>query len=149
MLFSIRDIELLRLLRWCRCIDPADLANLADDTTLTNLKRVKLIRVNKASRALMLTSKGNELLEAHFDDLPENIPLAYKAADTLRRIRVAKLTLTAYRAGLSVFTTEMISLEANTASIACPTAHMAPLVSLQKKRCASLWSLEPFRMSMG
>lgn len=131
MLFSIRDIELLRLLRWCRCIDPADLANVADDTTLTNLKRVKLIRVNKASRALMLTSKGNELLEAHFDDLPENIPLAYKTADTLRRIRVAKLTLTAYRAGFSVFTTEMISLEGNAASF---------IPTMMRGRGANPWS---------
>ena len=131
MLLSIRDIELLRLLRWCRCIDPADLANLADDTTLANLKMVKLIRVHETSHTLTLTSKGNELLEAHFNDLPENIRLAYRTADTLRRTRVAKLILTACRAGFSVFTTELLSLESNATSF---------IPSMMRGRGANPWS---------
>ena len=130
MLFSEQDIDLLRLLRWCRCIDPADLAGTVDDTTLANLISIKLIRTHKASRALMLTAKGNRFLEAHFNGLPENIPLAYKTADTLRRIRVAKLTLTAYRAGLPVFTTGIDSLEANAAFIP----------SVMRGRGANPWS---------
>ena len=131
MLFSIRDIELLRLLRWCRLIDPASLTNLADDTTLANLKRLKLIRVHKTSRALTLTAKGSDLLEAHFHDLPEYVPLAYKAADTLRRLRVSKLTLTAYRAGFSVFTTELSSLETNATSF---------IPSMMRGRGSNPWS---------
>ena len=43
--------------------------------------------------------------------MPGNARLAHTAADTIRRTRVSSVTVTAYQAGLDVFTTELASLE--------------------------------------
>ena len=111
MIFTIRDIELLCLLRWCRYLSPDELADCFDATTIANLKGLRLIRTHKASGALTMTSEGDAFLEACCKALPENVRQSYLAANTLRRIRRASVMLTAYRAGLRVFTTDILSLE--------------------------------------
>ena len=115
MLFSVRDIELLRLLRWCRFVDPNDIRNQFDDITIQNLMTLKLIRVHKATGVFTLTAEGSKLLDTQFRDMPELNRLSYQSAAIERRIRVSKLTLTAYRAGLSVFATRLSALEEDAA----------------------------------
>ena len=110
MVFSMRDIELLRLLRWCRYVDPSDLAAFGE-LTIANLKELKLIRAQRSSKYLILTGRGNEFLERTFTDIPERMPVSYKAHDALRRARIAKIALTSYSAGLNVFTNDLLCLE--------------------------------------
>ena len=110
MIFTIRDIELLRLLRWCRYIDPGDLS-IFDERTVTNLAGLRLIRFQRSTKYLILTGKGNEFLEARMTDLPERMPVSYKKHDALRRTRVSQISLTAYQAGMTVFTTGLQEFE--------------------------------------
>ena len=115
MIFTIRDIELLCLLRWCRYLPPDELADCFDEMTIANLKGLRLILAHKASGALTMTSEGDTFLEAYIKSLPENVRQSYLAANTLRRIRRASVMLTAYRAGLRVFTTDIMSLKERSA----------------------------------
>lgn len=111
MIFTVRDVELLRLLRWCRYIMPEKLKGQFDAVTISNLKSLKLIRANKTHDALTLTASGGQFLDRLFQDMPGNVRLAHTAADTIRRIRVSSVTVTAYQAGFDVFTTELASLD--------------------------------------
>ena len=111
MIFTIRDIELLRLFRWCRYISPNDLTDLFDERTIDNLQGLRFIRIHNTSGAFIMTNAGDDFLESHFEDMPENIRQSYLAANTLRRIRRASIMLTAYRASLQVFATGLASLE--------------------------------------
>ena len=110
MIFSVRDMELLRLLRWCRYVDPIDLS-MFDECAKANLKELKLIRAQRSSKYLTLTGKGNDFLEKVFTDIPERMPVSYKTTDARRRVRVSKIALTAYSAGLRIFTNDLLCLE--------------------------------------
>lgn len=103
MIFSRRDIDLMLLLRWGRCISLDDGERVFTGVVISNLQTLNLVKLHQRERLLTLTVKGNELLESIFQDLPESKPLAYKPADTQRRLRVSKLILTAYRAGIDPF----------------------------------------------
>ena len=110
MIFTTRDIELLRLLRWCRYIDPDDL-KMFDEKTITNLKGIKMIRAQRSSKYLFLTGTGSEFLESVFADIPARMPISYKTQDALRRARIAKIALLSYTARLNVFTNNLNCLE--------------------------------------
>ena len=131
MIFTVRDIELLRLLRWCRYVVPNDLRRVFDVNTINNLKSARLIRSSKVQKSLTLTAKGNQLLEELTQNIPENIRHAHTAADTLRRIRVSAIITTAYQAGLDVFTTGVEALEENRALY---------LTALMRGKGANPWS---------
>ena len=107
MLFSVSEIDLLRLLRWCRYLSPDEAVKLFGKTELSNLITLKLVKLHKSSGTLILTSRGNELLDTAFQKLPANIPPSYKPADTQRRLRISKIVLTLYRAEIDVFASDM------------------------------------------
>ena len=131
MIFSEQDIELLRLLRWCRISLPDTIKTQFPESVFSNLIACGLIRKHRTSGALLLTAEGHSLLESIFSDLPENTPLVYKSADTLRRIRLSSVMLTAYRAGLTVFTTELSDLHKQ-------NTYYAP--SLMREKGKNPWS---------
>ena len=110
MIFSVSEVELLRLLRWCRYIAPSDL-NTFSNQTVSTLQELKLVRSQRSSKYLTLTGKGNEFLEQYFTDIPERMPVSYKAHDALRRARISKIALTSYTAGLNVFDVDLLCLE--------------------------------------
>lgn len=89
MVFSICDVELLRLLRWCRYTAPSDLLGF-DELTIESLKTMKLIRSQRSSKYLTLTGKGNDFLERLYSSIPERMPVSYKAHDALRRARICQ-----------------------------------------------------------
>lgn len=101
---------MIRLLRWCRYLAPPDLQGVFQDTVISNLEYLHLLRRHKASGTLVLTTDGNLLLDALFERLPPCLPPSYKATDILRRLRLARVMLTGYQAGLTVFTTELDAL---------------------------------------
>ena len=107
MLFSERDMDLLRLLRWCRCIFREDGERYFSRNIVANLAALSYLKLYREYDALLLTAAGNRFLESIFPALPKGASLAYKRNDTQRRLRISRLVLTAYRAGVRVFITEM------------------------------------------
>lgn len=110
MLFSEQDIDLLRLLRWCRYVARDDITALFTENTIENLLCLKMLTLHTKSGSFVLTSKGNQFLDENLDGLPAGIPPSYRKEETQRRLRVSKLTLTVYRAG-PVFLNRIDALE--------------------------------------
>ena len=110
MIFTTRDLDILRFLRWCRFVLAKDLTGVFSKGEVQNLEILRLIKLYLPAQAYTLTAAGNRLLDAAFPKLPAAVAPAYKAADTLRRIRQAKLMGTVYQAAVSVFTTDVSAL---------------------------------------
>ena len=110
MIFTTRDLDILRFLRWCRFVLAKDLTGVFSKAEIQNLEILRLIKLYQPAQAYTLTAAGNWLLDTAFPKLPAAVAPAYKAADTIRRIRQAKLMTTVYQAGVSVFTTDVSAL---------------------------------------
>ena len=121
MIFTTRDLDILRFLRWCRFVLAKDLADAFSKIEIQNLEILRLIKLYSPAQAYTLTAAGNRLLDAAFPKLHAAVAPAYKAADTIRRIRQAKLMITAYQAGVSVFTTDISAL--------CKQAMFLPMIA--------------------
>ena len=129
MIFTTRDLDILRFLRWCRFVLAEDLTNVFSKIEVQNLEILRLIKLYLPAQAYTLTASGTRLLEAAFPKLPAAVAPAYKAADTLRRIRQAKLMTTAYQASVSVFTTDVSAL--------CEQAMFLPMIA--RNRGSNPW----------
>ena len=103
MLFSARDLDILKLLRWCRFIRGDALTQTFSEIEISNLQALSLIKLHRASGAYLLTAKGNRFLDEAIPELPAATPPAYKAADTIRRLHLSEIMLTAYSSGLDPF----------------------------------------------
>ena len=129
MIFTTRDLDILRFLRWCRFVQAKDLTGVFSKTEVQNLEILRLIKFYSLAQAYTLTAAGNRLLDAAFPKLPAAVAPAYKAADTIRRIRQAKLMATAYQAGVSVFTPDVSAL--------CEQAMFLPMIA--RNRGSNPW----------
>ena len=129
MIFTTRDLDILRFLRWCRFVLAKDLTGVFSKVEVQNLEILRLIKLYQPAQAYTLTAAGNRLLDAAFPKLPAAVAPAYKAADTLRRIRQAKLMTTVYQAGVSVFTTDVSAL--------CEQAMFLPMIA--RNRGSNPW----------
>lgn len=129
MIFTTRDLDILRFLRWCRFVLAEDLTSAFYKAEVQNLEILRLIKLYSPAHAYTLTAAGNRLLDAAFPKLPAAVAPAYKAADTIRRIRQAKLMLTVYHAGVSVFTTDVSAL--------CEQAMFLPMIA--RNRGSNPW----------
>ena len=129
MIFTTRDLDILRFLRWCRFVLAKDLTGVFSKSEVQNLEILRLIKLYQPAQAYTLTAAGNRLLDAAFPKLPAAVAPAYKAADTIRRIRQAKLMLTVYHAGVSVFTTDVSAL--------CEQAMFLPMIA--RNRGSNPW----------
>ena len=129
MIFTTRDLDILRFLRWCRFVLAEDLTDVFSKIEVQNLEILRLIKLYLPAQAYTLTAAGNRLLDAAFPKLPAAVAPAYKATDTIRRIRQAKLMTTAYQAGVSVFTTDVSAL--------CEQAMFLPMIA--RNRGSNPW----------
>ena len=129
MIFTTRDLDILRFLRWCRFVLAKDLTGVFSKGEVQNLEILRLIKLYQPAQAYTLTAAGNRLLDAAFPKLPAAVAPAYKAADTIRRIRQAKLMTTAYQAGVSVFTSDVSAL--------CEQAMFLPMIA--RNRGSNPW----------
>ena len=130
MLFSERDIDILKLLRWCRFIRADALTNAFSAVEISNLLVFSLIKLHQTSGAYLLTAKGNRLLDDIIPGLPPATPPAYRPADTIRRLHLAEIMLTAYGAGVHVFSPD-------TASLICDRTLFLPAIS--RSRGSNPW----------
>lgn len=103
MLFSVRDVDILRLIYWCQCIGYDDLQSLFKRAEIENMVQLRLVKRYSKSRAYIVTAKGISFLRSV---LPGGIPeltLSYHEYARQRRLRLSKMTITAYHAGIDVF----------------------------------------------
>lgn len=106
MLLSVHDMDLLRLLQWCRFIAPATLEAAFTKAEIANLAGAGYLKKHARSGAYVLTGRGARLLDDAFEGhtLPQ-VQRAYRETDIQRRLYIARLAVTAFRAGINVFTT--------------------------------------------
>lgn len=98
-------MELLRLLRWCRFLAPATLETAFTKAEIANLAGAGYIKRHAKSGAYVLTGKGGRLLDDTFEeDVLPQMQRAYRETDIQRRLYIARLAVTAFRAGFHVFT---------------------------------------------
>ena len=62
VIFSEREIDLLRLVYWCQYIRPEDLIDLFSDAEVDTLTRLKYVAVHQNSGALVVTDRGRHFL---------------------------------------------------------------------------------------
>ena len=104
MLMSVRDMDVLRLLCWCQNVRPDDLSSISTETERENLITLGLIKRHQRSDTLLLTNGGRAFLQAALEGDVPNLTLSYHDAAIERRVRLSSLMMTAYHAGINVFT---------------------------------------------
>lgn len=110
MLFSKRDIDALRLLCWCQYMRPEDLRELLTEAELHNLLSLGFVHRHKKSGALVLSGKGLSFLRTILSGVVPELAQSYHQDAIQRRLRLAKLVLTACRGGVDPFTTSVEEL---------------------------------------
>ena len=105
MIFSERDIAILRLVDWCQYIRPKDLSGISTETERKNLIALGLLKLHEKSGALVLSGKGFILLRRLLGDGVSKPAIFYHDYAIQRRIRLSGLAVTAYRGGVDIFKT--------------------------------------------
>ena len=105
MLFSVRDVDILRFLCWCQNVRSEDLNRISSETERQNLLSLGLIKLHERSKTLTITAKGKALLHTILEGNIPDMTFSYREAVIDRRIRLSRLMLTAYTAGIDVFVT--------------------------------------------
>lgn len=88
VLFSVRDVDVLRLLCWCQNIRPQDLNSISTKAERENLMALGFIKLHERSGTLTLTGSGRALLELIFNGAIPSLSLSYHGAAIERRIRL-------------------------------------------------------------
>ena len=107
LIFSVRDIDVLRLLCWCQNIKPYDLNDVSAEEERENLMALGFIKIHERSNTLLLTNRGRAFIEVALNGMIPGLSISYHDAAIERRLRLSELVLTAYYAGVDVFTTSV------------------------------------------
>ena len=111
MMLSCRDLDILRLLRWCRMIRSKELYETFSKDEVTNLSAAQMIRFSAAAKAWLLTPCGNRALDFAGFVLPPATAPTYREQDITRRLRLAQIVTTAYATGVNIFLTKESELQ--------------------------------------
>ena len=111
MMLSCRDLDILRLLRWCRMIRSKELYETFSKDEVTNLSAAQMIRFSDAAKAWLLTPCGNHVLGSAGVVLPPATAPTYREPDIMRRLRLAQIVTPAYAAGVNIFLTKESELQ--------------------------------------
>ena len=111
MMLSCRDLDILRLLRWCRMIRSKELYETFSKNEVMNLSAAQMIRFSDAAKAWYLTPCGNHVLGSSGFALPPAKAPTYREPDITRRLRLAQVVTTAYAAGVNIFLTKESELQ--------------------------------------
>lgn len=106
MLFSQRDIDVLRIVCWCQYVRPEELQRITTDTDLRNLISLGLLKCHVKSGAMVLTAKGLSFLKTLSQTEPPALSQSYHEAAIRRRLRQSRIALTAYRGSVNLFIKE-------------------------------------------
>lgn len=115
MIFSVRDIDVLRLLYWCQNIRPDDLNSISTEAERENLIAMGFIKLHEKSNTLTITANGKAFLHVVLEGAVPNLTISYREEIIERRIRISQIVLTAYFAGVDIFTTEASSMTGRSA----------------------------------
>ena len=88
MVFSERDIDLLRLLCWCQYLPPEAACQICPEAEVQLLRSMGLVRQHRTSGALLLTTQGAEWLGGI---CPGGVPAfsrSYHKSAIQRRLRI-------------------------------------------------------------
>ena len=113
MMLSCRDLDILRLLRWCRMIRSKELCEAFSKDEVMNLSAAQMIRFSDAAKAWLLTPCGNRVLGSAGFVLPPATAPTYREPDIIRRLRLAQIVTTAYAAGVNVFLMKESALQSS------------------------------------
>ena len=113
MMLSCRDLDILRLLRWCRMIRSKELYEAFSKDEVMNLSAAQMIRFSDAVKAWYLTPCGNRVLGSSGFALPPAKAPTYREPDITRRLRLAQIVTTAYAADINVFLTKEAELQSS------------------------------------
>ena len=113
MMLSCRDLDILRLLRWCRMIRSKELYEAFSKDEVMNLSAAQMIRFSDAAKAWLLTPCGNRVLDSAGFVLPPATAPTYREPDITRRLRLAQIVTTAYAADINVFLTKEAELQSS------------------------------------
>ena len=111
MMLSCRDLDILRLLRWCRMTRSKELYEAFSKDEVMNLSAAQMIRFSDAAKAWLLTPCGNRVLGSSGFALPPAKASTYREPDITRRLRLAQIVTTAYAAGVNMFLTKESELQ--------------------------------------
>ena len=111
MMLSCRDLDILRLLRWCRMIRSKELYEAFSKDEVMNLSAAQMIRFSDAAKVWLLTPCGNRVLGSAGFTLPPAKAPTYREPDIMRRLRLAQIVTTAYAAGVNIFLTKESELQ--------------------------------------
>lgn len=106
MMLSCRDLDILRLLRWCRMIRSKELYETFSKNEVMNLCAAQMIRFSGAVKAWYLTPCGNRVLGSSGFAMPPAKAPTYREPDIIRRLRLVQIVTTAYAAGVNIFLTK-------------------------------------------
>lgn len=112
MLFTVREVDVLRLLCWCQNVKPEDLNKLSTETERENLIALGFAKLHERSGTLTITESGKAFLHVLLEGEVPNLAFSYRPELIERRVRLSRVVLTAYYAGINVFTTGASSLSA-------------------------------------
>ena len=110
MIFSVREIDVLRLLYWCQNIRPDDLSSISTKAERENLLALGFIKLHEKSNTLTITANGKAFLHVVLEGAVPNLTISYREEIIKRRIRLSQIVLTAYFAGVDIFTTAASSM---------------------------------------
>ena len=113
MMLSCRDLDILRLLRWCRMIRSKELYETFSKDEVMNLCAAQMIRFSGAVKAWYLTPCGNRVLGSSGFAMPPAKAPTYREPDIIRRLRLAQIVTTAYAAGVNVFLMKESALQSS------------------------------------
>lgn len=105
MIFSERDMDLLRLLCWCQYIYPDDLSSVSSEKERENLICLGLIHRHERSGALTLSHSGRTFLQDTLSGHLPQLTQSYHKDAIQRRLRLSRLALTTYQGRINLFTT--------------------------------------------
>ena len=111
MMLSCRDLDILRLLRWCRMTRSKELYEAFSKDEVMNLSAAQMIRFSDAAKAWLLTPCGNRVLDSAGFVLPPATAPTYREPEIMRRLRLAQVVTTAYAAGVNIFLTKESELQ--------------------------------------
>ncbi|MDY3691387.1 MAG: hypothetical protein SO072_05390, partial [Dysosmobacter sp.] len=96
MIFSVRDIDVLRLLYWCQNIRPDDLSSISTEAERENLLALGFIKLHEKSNTLTITANGKAFLHVVLEGAVPNLTISYREEIIERRMRLSQIVLTAY-----------------------------------------------------